>query len=211
MCRLRITAIAISFGFAASLTIAENAFAQGVGGYRMRMPTGVALGASVRPPRLTGIDPSTLDPFRDHRRRSFIPYLPFGWYYLGSDGYAYPADSTGQAYSTDTQRVPVQPAREVYPIYDTVPPVGPLQVSLVQVGSQAMVRLTWRDHGVGAKQVAFFLADSARRVLTAETIRSPPFTVLLQPPSGTAYGAMTVVLPGGTLETQYVPYQRPRR
>jgi hypothetical protein len=70
-----------------------------------------------------------------------------------------------------------------------------------------MVRLTWRDRGLGAKQVAFFLADSARNVLTAEAVRSPPFTALLEAPSETAYAGMTVVLPGGVVESQYVPYR----
>ncbi|HZA98321.1 MAG TPA: hypothetical protein VE399_06055 [Gemmatimonadales bacterium] len=190
--------------------IQPDVLAQGGPGYRIRMPIGGSLGAPVRPPRLTGTTPSTLDQFGQRRGRSFIPYWPFG-YYLGSDGYNYPEDSTGQAYSTETQRVFVQPAREVYPLYDTVTAVGPLQVSSMLVGSKSMVRLTWRDHGVGADQVAFFLADSARSVLTAETVRSPPFTALLEPASGSAYAGMTVVLPGGTLETQYVPYRRRAR
>jgi hypothetical protein len=174
------------------------------------MPIGGALGGPVQLPRLTGTTPSTLDPFGQRRSRSFIPYWPFG-YYFGSDGYAYLEDSTAEAYSTETQRVLVQPARDVYPVYDTVTAVGPLQVSSMLVASKNMVRLTWRDHGLGAKQVAFFLADSARRVLTAETVRSPPFTALFEPPSGTAYVGMTVMLPGGTLETQYVPYRRRAR
>jgi hypothetical protein len=123
----------------------------------------------------------------------------------------YPDDSTGEAYSTETQRVPVQPARDVYAVYDTVPPVGALQVSSTLLGSKPMVRLTWRDHGLGAEQVAFFLADKGRAVLSAQTVRSPPFTVLLEPPSGAAYAGMTVLLPGGTLETQYVPYRRRAR
>ena len=50
-------------------------------------------------------------------------------------------------------------------------------------------------------------ADSARNVLAAETVRSPPFVAVLNPPAQTAYAGMTVVLPGGALETQYVPYR----
>jgi hypothetical protein len=204
------------------LTVPDGGHAQSVAGFRMRVPAArpvggpVGLGGPVRPPRLVGTPRSSLDPFRNHRRfRSFFPYYwPFGGYYDGSDGMylddstGYADDSTDEDYSTETQRVPVQPAREVYPVYDTVPAVGPLQVSSILVGSKPTVRLTWRDHGLGADQVAFFLADSVRRVLTAETVRAPPFTTLLEPPSGTAYAAMTVVLAGGTLETQYVPYRR---
>jgi hypothetical protein len=207
MCHARIAAIALSFWLGASLTTVNDALAQGVPGYRMRMPTSGSLSPSVRPPRLTGVTPSTLDPFGDQfRRRSFIPYYwPFGPYY---DGYAYPDDSTAEDYSRETQRVPVQPARDVYPVYDTVAAVSPLQVSSILVGTKAMVRLTWRDHGLGAAQVAFFLADSARAVLSAQTVRSPPFTALFEAPPATAYAGMTVVLPGGALETQYVPYRR---
>lgn len=210
----RIPAVSICFGLVSLLVTAENAAAQGVPGYRMRMPTAASLGASIRPPRLTGVTPTPLDPFgKDRRVRSFIPYYwPFGSYYDGyaypDDSTAYPDDSTAEDYSTETQRVPVQPARDVYPVYDTVPEVGPLQVVSVHTGSKTMVRLTWRDHGVGAKQVAFFLADSARAVLSAQTVRSPPFTALFEPASGTVYAGMTVMLPGGTLETQYVPYRR---
>ncbi|HSJ75570.1 MAG TPA: hypothetical protein VK899_05215, partial [Gemmatimonadales bacterium] len=91
---------------------------------------------------------------------------------------------------------------------DTMTAVGPLVVSSTPV-SRTLVRLSWRDGGLGAKQVAFFLADSARNVLAAETVRSPPFVAVLNPLPQTAYAGMTVVLPGGALETQYVPYRRP--
>jgi hypothetical protein len=45
-------------------------------------------------------------------------------------------------------------------------------------------------------------------VLSAQTVRSPPFTALFEPPPGTAFAGMTVVLPGGTLVTQLLPYRR---
>jgi hypothetical protein len=172
------------------------------------MPIGGSLGFSVRPPRLTGITPSTLDPFREHRRRSFIPFWPFGWYSVGSDGYAYPGDSTGEAYSTETPPAATQPARDVYPVYDSVPDVGPLEVSSRHIGSGAVVRLTWQDPGLAAAQVAFFLADTLRSVLSAQTDRSPPFTAQFEPPPGTAFAGMTVVLPNGSLVTRFVPYRR---
>jgi hypothetical protein len=211
MWRPRFAAVAVSLALTVFLTIPDGGLAQSVPGYRMRVPSGIPLGpagASVRPPRLTGITPNTLDPRGEQfRRRSFIPYWPFVGYYLGPDGYEYPGDSTGETYSTETQRVPVQPTRDVYPVYDTVPALGPLQVSPAFLGSRSMVRLTWRDQGVGAAQVAFFLADTGRAVLSAQTVRSPPFTALFEPPPGTAFTGMTVVLPGGTLVTQFLPYR----
>lgn len=195
-----IAAVGLSFWLAASLTTAPDALAQGAPGYRTR----------VRPPRLTATAPITSG--SDRHVRSFFPYYwPFGGYYGGSENYQYPDDSAGESDSIGTQRVPVQPAREVSPVYDTVPPVGPLQVSSILVGNKPMVRLTWRDNGVGAKQVAFFLADSTKAVLSAQTVRSPPFTVLLEQVARTAYAGMTVMLPGGALDTQYVPYRRQPR
>jgi hypothetical protein len=206
MLRPRSAAVGVCVGLTVLLTLPDHGLAQSVPGYRMRVPAG----ASVRPPRLTG--PSTLDPVgRQLRRRSFIPYLPYGWYDVGSDGYAYPDDSTGEAYSTETPPAATQPGRDIYPIYDSVPDVGPLEISSSRTASGLIVRLTWRDHGVGAAQVAFFLADSARAVLSAQTVRSPPFTALFEPPPGTAFTGMTVVLPGGTLVTQFIPYRRRER
>jgi hypothetical protein len=192
-----------------SLAICDSALAQSAP--HMRMPVGGTLSGGGGPPRLTGTPPNTVNPFGKHRRfRSFFPYYwPFG-YYDGSDGYMYPDDST-EAYTTETQRVPVQPPRDVYPVYDTVTAVGPLQVSTLTVVSKPMVRVSWRDNGVGAKQVAFFLADSSKTVLSAETVRSAPFTAVLEPVSGTAYAGMTVMLPGGTLDTQYAPYHERTR
>ena len=212
MWRPRFAAAAVCLGLTVLLTIPDNGLAQSVPGYRMRMPIGVSLGVPVRPPRLTGITPSTLDPVGEQlRRRSFIPYWPYSWYYVGSDGYVYPEDSTGEAYSTETPPAATQPARDIYPVYDSVPDVGPLEVSLRHLASRTIVRLTWRDHGVGAAQVAFFLADTSRAVLSAQTVRSPPFTALFEPPPGTAFAGMTVVLPGGTLVTQFLPYRRRAR
>jgi hypothetical protein len=218
MRRPRFAAVAGCFAMTVLLTIPNNGLAQGVPGYRRRVPTGSSLGgqlgpagASVRPPRLTGSPPSTLDPFgKEFRRRSFITYWPFG-YYVGSDSYAYPDDSTGEAYASETPPPATQPARDIYPVYDSVPDVGPLEVSSRHLGSRIVARLAWRDHGVGAAQVAFFLADTARAVLSAQTVRSPPFTALFEPPPGTAFAGMTVVLPGGTLVTQFLPYRRRAR
>ena len=216
-----IVALGLSLCLGASLSHVSDALAQGRAAPGMRMPPlggGGSLGGSLRPPRLAL--PSNPDRQGDGRHRPFLPYWPYwggGYYdyydYFPDDSAAYyPADSAGNGYSeahpAETQRVPVQAPREVYPVYDTVTAVGPLVVSSTPV-SRTMVRLSWKDGGLGAKQVAFFLADSARNVLAAETVRSPPFVAVLQPPAQTAYAGMTVVLPGGALETQYVPYRRP--
>jgi hypothetical protein len=104
-----------------------------------------------------------------------------------------------------------EPAREIYPVDDSIVAVGRLQISFEPIVSRTIVRLSWRDHGVGASQVAFFLADTARAVLSAQTVRSPPFTALFEPPPGTAFAGMTVVLPGGTLVTQFLPYRGSHR
>jgi hypothetical protein len=210
----RLVAVGVGLGLMLLGTQPNNAVGQSMP-HRMSAPNGapvggqVGLGGPVPPPRLVGTPRRTLNPFGSHRRfRSFFPYYwPFG-YYDGSDGYMYPDDSTDQAYSPDTQRVSVQPARDVYPVYDTATTIGPLQVSSAMVGTKTMARLTWRDNGVGAKQVAFFLADSSKAVLSAQTLRAPPFTATFDPPAGTAYAGMTVMLPGGTLDTQYLPYRR---
>ena len=174
------------------------------------------IGSSVRPPRLSG----STDGIRDQQelfRRRFVPrFQDFGWYLVGSDGYYYPDDSTAD-YSDSTAeyskapRPEPEPMRDVYPVYDSVPELGPLEVSSRQVGTGTLVRLTWRDRGVAAAQVAFFLADSAHAVLSAQTDRSPPFTAELELPPRTAFAGMTVVLPGGNLVTRYVPYRKPAR
>ena len=202
MWRPRVAAVAGCFVLTVLLTIPDNGLAQSVPGYRMRVPTGASLG----PPRLTGTTPSILDQAGGQFGRRFVvPYQYFAWYPVGSSDYAYPDDSTGD-YSMETES-----AHDIYPVDDSVVAVGRLQVSFEPMVSRTGVRLTWRDQGFGAAQVAFFLADRARAVLSAQTVRSPPFTALFEPPSGTAFAGMTVVLPGGTLVTQFLPYRRRAR
>ena len=99
-----------------------------------------------------------------------------------------------------------EPAVNVYPIYDSLPEVGPPEVSSRRIASGIVVQLAWRERGVVAEQVAFFLTDSARAILSAQTDRSPPFTADFQLPAGTAFAGMTVVLPGGNLVTRFKPY-----
>jgi len=201
------------------LTFADDALAQGSPGYRTRIPPSNSPGAransSVRPPRLTGTQPKTESPGR-FRQQFFSLYQYLGSYPIGSYGSAYREDSTG-GYSADSAPVrdvdpanystEVKPERNIQTLDDSAA-VGKLQVTEEANGSTKAVRLTWGDEGVGATQVAFFLADSGRAVLAAETVRSPPFTWLFEPQPRTAVAGMTVVLPGGSLVTQYVPYQR---
>jgi hypothetical protein len=201
MWRPHFVAVGVCFGLTVLLTIPENGLPQSAPGYRMRVPRGV----SVLPPRLTGTTPSIPDRAGGQFGRRFVvPYQYFALYPVGSSDYAYPDDSTD--YSTETE-----PARDIYPVDDSVPAMGGLQVSFEPIVSRTVVRLTWRDHGVGAAQVAFFLADAARAVLSAQTVRSPPFTALFEPPPGTAFAGMTAVLPGGVLVTQFLPYRRRAR
>jgi hypothetical protein len=205
MWRPRFAAVAVCFVLTVLLTIRDNGLAQSVPGYRMRGPTGSPLGgqpgASVRPPRLTGTAPQIVDRAGGQFGRRFVvPYQYYAWYPFGSGDYAYQDDTTGD-YPTET-------VRDIYPVDDSVPAMGRLEVSLEPIVFRTVVRLTWRDHGFGAAQVAFFLADTAQAVLSAQTVRSPPFTALFEPPPGTAFAGMTVVLPGGTLVTQLLPYRR---
>ena len=193
--RPRIAAAGVSFGLAVSLTASDTGLAQNAG-YRMR--------GSVRPARLTGTTHTPEGPEGGpFRRRVFFPDVYFGSYLVGPDGY--PHDSTGATYPRETE------TRAAYPAFDTVPDVGPLAVFVKQLAPRTIVQLTWRDPGVGAAQVAFFLTDSARGVLSAETVRSPPFTALFHPPPRTEFAGMTVVLVDGNLVTRFVPYRRRTR
>jgi hypothetical protein len=212
-------AVAACLGLGVFLTTPENGLAQGAP--RMRMPMvspPVAPGgpsvrplpptaASVAPPRL-GPPPGTIPPGNGHLGNGFInPFAFYGWPYVWSD---YSSDDTYQEDSTaDYSMAPeTEPASGVYPADDSVPDLGRLHVSFGTVASKTVVRLSWPDHGVHAAQVAFFLADESRAVLAAQTVRSAPFTAVFEAPPGTAFTGMTVVLPGGTLVTQYLPYRR---
>jgi hypothetical protein len=203
------------------LTAAQDAVAQGSPGYRTRVPPGSTPGArpgsSVRPPRLRGTQPNTRSPAR-FRQQFFSPYQYLGPYPIGWYESADAEDSTG-GYSADSASVrdvdpanystEVKPAPTVQKLDDSTA-VGKLQVTEDTDGSRNTVRLTWRDDGVSATQVAFFLADSAHAVLAAETVRTPPFTWSFEPQTRTKFVGMTVVLRGGSLVTQYVPYGRGR-
>jgi hypothetical protein len=206
--RSGITAVGVSFGLAALLIIPNSGLAQNLPGYRMRLPTGSSFSGtvpSVRPPRLVGSpDRSLTSPGGVSRRQNFFPYQDFGWYFAGSDGYGYAEDPDSMSATYPTK---AEPARDVYPVFDSVPEPGPLEVASRRVGSKIVLRLAWRDNGLAAMQVAFFLADSAKTVLSAQTDRAPPFTAQFEPPPGTAFAGMTVVLPNGTLVTRFVPYK----
>jgi hypothetical protein len=161
----------------------------------------------VAPPRL-GPPPGTIPPGNGHLGNGFInPFAFYGWPYVWSDyssGDTYQEDSTAN-YSMAPE---TEPASGVYPADDSVPDLGRLHVSFGTVASKTVVRLSWPDHGVHAAQVAFFLADESRAVLAAQTVRSAPFTAVFEAPPATAFTGMTVVLSGGTLVTQYLPYRR---
>ena len=210
-------AVAVCFWLAVSLTVPEHAFAQS----RMRPPAvapQVRLGGPAGPPRLIGTPPSRFNRGGRYHHSFFSPFQYFGSYPYSFYGNDYPADSMG-GYSADTT-----PARDVNPadyttevrpaanvqVLDDSSAVGKLQVSSETSGSKTLVRLSLRGNPGGASQVAFFLADSAKAVLSAQTVRSPPFTAVFDPPPATAFTGMTAALPGGTLVTQYLPYRRSR-
>ncbi len=217
--RLRFAATAACCGLTVLLTSGESALAQDSPGYRTRIPPGgspgVRAASSVRPPRLTGTRPEARNP-AGFRRQFFSPFQYLGAYPIGSYESAYLDDSTG-GYSADSARVrevdpasyatEVKPARNAQTLDDSAA-VGKLQVTEEINGSNKAMRLTWRDNGVGATQVAFFLADSGRSVLAAETVRSAPFTWRFKAEPRTKFVGMTVVLRGGSLVTQYVAVGR---
>jgi hypothetical protein len=137
-----------------------------------------------------------------------------GW---GWGGYAplyvgapYPADTLASGY--------VQQASDARPALGrqlAVPGTGSTagdslmveRVMVMDVVPEAALRLTWRNAGLPAQQVALFLADTAQAVVAAQTIRAPPFTALLQPPPGTAFAGVTVAWQDGTTSTRLVPYR----
>jgi len=214
-------AVVLCFGLALTLTVTEGALAQGAPGYRTRPPAPVpqvGLGGRAGPPRLVGTPPTSVDP-RAGRRRFFFPYVFFDGYPLGIYDYNY-AEEASAGYSADSAQVrevnPADYSTEVRPApvakvqaLDDTSAVGRLQVTSEISGGKPRLRLTWpNEHKIAAGQVALFLADSAKKILSAQTIRAAPFTAVFDPDPRTAFTGMTVVLPGGTLATQFIPYKR---
>jgi hypothetical protein len=202
------------------LATPDGALAQDSPGYRPRPPAAVPpprLGTP-GPPRLTPTPPSQVDP-RAGRREFFFPYAFFGGFPVGIYDYPYASDATAE-YSVDSAQVRevdpadyatvVKPAAQVQVLDDTAA-VGRLQVSSETAGAKTLVRLTWpNDRRIAAGQVAFFLADSTRAVLSAQTVRAAPFTAVFEPAPRTAFTGMTVVLPGGNVVTRFLPYRAAR-
>jgi hypothetical protein len=135
----------------------------------------------------------------------------FGWPYFGtSSGYQSPDVFTDTTYAHETSAV-----REIslgqqlelsgVAAGDTLEVE---RVSLMDVVPRSVLRLTWRNLDLPAAQVALFLADSSQSVLSAQTLRSPPFTALFEPHPATAFVGMTVVWPDGTLSTRFAPYRK---
>jgi len=137
-----------------------------------------------------------------------------GWYYgsssdeYGDDSYA--DDSTGEEYQSDTRpEAKSEPSRDVYPVFYSVSEPDSLEVTSRRISSGILVRLSLPARDTTARQVALFLTDSAKNVLSAQTDRTPPFTAEFPLPARTAFAGMTVVLPNGTLVTRFVPYRQP--
>jgi hypothetical protein len=216
--RLRSWVVGVSIGWALLLTSLDQAVAQSAP-YRMRFPAGGLGGGrppaagvgppavGVRPPRLTGSpDDSEKPPDGSFPRGSF-PFADFGWYY-GWDDYEYADDSTTEAYPSDTMPVrKAEPSRDVYPVFYNVSEPDSLEVSSRRISSGILVRLSLPARDTTARQVALFLTDSAKNVLSAQTDRTPPFTAEFPLPARTAFAGMTVVLPNGNMVTKFVPYR----
>jgi hypothetical protein len=81
------------------------------------------------------------------------------------------------------------------------------RVSVVDEATRSGLRLTWKDAGQPAEEVALFLADATRSVLAAQSIRTPPYSALFEPTPGTAFVGMTVVWPDGSTSTRLVAYR----
>jgi hypothetical protein len=151
------------------------------------------------------------------RRVRFFDHQPFpfggffGWPYFGTSiGYESPDVFTDTAYADDTnalREISLGQQLELSGVAagDTLEVE---RVSLMDIVPRAVIRLTWRNQNLPAAQVALFLADSSQSVLSAQTLRSPPFTALFEPHPGTAFVGMTVVWPDGTLSTRFVPYPK---
>jgi hypothetical protein len=183
-------------------------------------------GFSRHPARLFSVPRRRLVSGFPHRRLGLLRHQPIpagpllGWSpYLGTwSGYGYPYLPAAGAYATETT-----PTADISPVSDTRPVLGRQlavpgigegtgdtlvveQVSLMDIAPRPVLRLTWQNPGLEAAQVVLFLADTAQSVLSAQTLRSPPFTALFEPSPGTRFVGMTVVWPDGTLSTRFVPY-----
>lgn len=216
MRRPHFAALAGCFWLVGLITATNDLAAQSVPGFRMRAPALVPIGplAPAGVPRLTGTPPSTFHHAHGFHQRFVSPFGFFGWYPFRAYSYDYRddsvyADDTTANYATEGETRPgPAPMQDVYVLQDTLPDLGKLLVAFEAAGSKTVLRLTWPDeHHVGATQVAFFLTDSSRSVLSAQTVRAAPFTAVFEPPPETAYTGMTVVLPGGKLVTQYLPFK----
>jgi hypothetical protein len=151
------------------------------------------------------------------RRVRFFDHQPFpiggffGWPYFGTSiGYESPDVFTDTTYADETsagREISLGQQLELSGVAagDTLEVE---RVSLMDIVPRTVLRLTWRNPDLPAAQVALFLADSAQGVLSAQTLRSPPFTALFEPHPATAFVGMTVVWPDGTLSTRFAPYRK---
>lgn len=79
---------------------------------------------------------------------------------------------------------------------------------IIEQLTDSIVRLTWLDPGREVAEVGLFLADSERRVITAQTLADPPFMALFEPASYATMAGATVVWPDGRTSTTLVEYRR---
>ncbi len=67
-----------------------------------------------------------------------------------------------------------------------------------------LLRVRWSGDG-GARGVTLFVADSARRVVAAQTVHAPPFTAVFDRGAGAAFVGATVARADGGSTTTLVP------
>lgn len=216
----RITSIAVSFSFLFLSTLPNAAFGQRLGGGR---PVPLTLTPSA-PVSISSFDPFAPErvglfrvpqhhrglPGIERRRVRFVDHRPFpfggffGWipYFDASTSLEYPSTSSyGTGDISPGQELELKAIAE-----GLADSLEVERVSTTDVVPRPVLRLTWRNSDLPAAQVALFLADSSQSVLSAQTLRSPPFTALFEPHPATVFVGMTVVWPDGTLSTRFVPY-----
>lgn len=214
--------VAVSLCFLILVTLPNHASGQRLGGGR---PVPLTLTPSA-PMTINSFDPFAPEqvglfrvpqhhrgvPGIERRRVRFVHHHPFpfggffGWipYFDASTSLEYPYTSSyGTGDISPGQELELKAIAE-----GLADSLEVEQVSTTDLVPRSVLRLTWRNSDLPAAQVALFLADSSQSVLSAQTLRSPPFTALFEPHPTTAFVGMTVVWPDGTLSTRFVPYKR---
>ena len=128
----------------------------------------------------------------------------FAYPYYGRPYYGYP-DTVGRPPEYGYEGIP-RPGDRI-----AVPGKTGADSLVVEQVTEDIVRLTWQDRGRQVEEVGLFLADSRQTVLAVQTMRTPPFTALFEPPPEATAAGVTVLWPRGTSSTTLVEYRAPSR